>query len=380
MKKSFLAIAAVIALTNSVFALGTDAGTDISNQATLSYSAGGVAQPTVDSNTDTFKVDKKVDMVLSTTDSDQIEVTPGQQDRITNYTFKNEGNSNEYFKFEVANLANDKEADYNDKKDSDDVNNLEIKCVYTDENGDTQTADWASSFIIKVKEDTNATCQVRADINNPDSTPGTNDAGAGDDGDIMNVELKATAYKDDKSAPEEETTGADTQNSVDVVFADGESVQNGASSGLGETAADDNSTKGDTAGDGIDVARSGYIIKTPVLSVQKTSCPISDPVNNTTNPKRIPGAVIRYMFDIQNTGTGDVSDLNISDTLNDNFDLTNTQSSAKKDEDKDSCSCDSEPSTDISGDTTVSGQDVKITKVNVASGKHSCISIEAEIK
>jgi len=380
MKKGFLAIGAILALSNSAFALGTDAGTDISNSATLSYSAGGVSQPDVTSNTDIFKVDKKVDMVLSTTDSVQIEVTPGQQDRITNYTFKNEGNANQYFKFEVANLANDKEADYNDKKDNDEVNNLEIKCVYTDENGDTQTADWASSFIIKVKEDTSATCQVRADINDPDNTPGTNDAGKGDDGDIMNVELKATAYKDDQSAPEEETTGADTQNSVDVVFADGESIANGANSGLGDARADDNSTKGDANGDGIEVARSGYIIKTPVLTVQKTSCPVSDPVNNTTNPKRIPGAIIRYMFDIQNTGSGDVSDLNISDTLNSNLDLSETKTSAKKDENKDSCSCGTEPGTDISADTTVNGQDVKITKVNVSSTKHTCVSIEAEIK
>ena len=365
MKKVILCIGAILAFNSSAYALGTTANTQIDNSATLSYSAGGVAQPEVTSNTDSFVVDKKIDMVLTTTDSDQIEVTPGQQDRITNYAFKNEGNSNEYFKFEVSQLGNGAEADYDtDKDNSDDLTNLEIKC----EDNSGNTYDWASDLIIKVAKDSNLTCQVRADINS--------DANGGKDLDLMNIELKATAYKDDKSAPEEETTGADNQDTVDVVFADGESVQNGATSGLGDTS----NGKGDRAGDGIDVARSGYIIKTPVLSVAKTSCVISDPVNDTANPKRIPGAVIRYMFDIENSGSANVTDLNITDTLNDNFDLTNTKSSAKKDEDKDSCTCSTEPETDISSDTTVDGQKVSIAKINTSSSKHTCVSIEAEIK
>jgi len=373
---------------SAIYALGTDAGTEISNTATLSYSAGGVKQPDVDSNDDTFKVDKKIDMVLSTDDTDQIEVTPGQEDRITSYTFKNEGNANQKFKFEVANLANDQEADYDSDKDNDDVQNLEIKCTYTDGDGNEQTADWAPSFVIEIKEDTEADCEVRADINDPDDTPGEQDEGYGDDGDIMNVELKATAYKDDTTA-ETETTGDDTQDTVDVVFADGESVQNGATSGLGDTASDDNSTKGDTAGDGIEVARSGYIISTPVLTVTKSSCVLSDPVNNTDKPKRIPGAIVRYLFDIKNTGTSDVEDLNISDSFDDNLDLSSTVDSVKKTESQDNaCVCTTEGTTDASGDTTVDGQDLKITNINVAAGstqdesgeKHTCVTLSVEIK
>ena len=373
MKRVFLSIAASLLLGSQAYALGTDAGTEVTNKATLSYSAGGVDQPDIESNEDKFKVDKKIDMVLSTDDSTQVEVTPGQEDRVTSYTFKNEGNANQKFKFEAANLANDKEADYNDKKDNDDVKNLEIKCEYTDGNGDSKTADWASSFIIEVKEDTEASCEIRADIKT--------DAEGGKDGDIMNVELKATAYKDDESGAEEETTAADTQDSVDVVFADGESVVNGAHSGLGDTAADDNSTKGDTAGDGIEVARSGYIIKTPVLTVKKTSCPIDDPVNNTTNPKRIPGAHIRYMFDIENKGTSDATNVTLKDTLEDTLDLTDTLDTAYKEESQDdACSCDSKGSTSAKDDTTISGQEVKIEKIDIKSNKHTCVSFEVEIK
>jgi len=359
-----------VIFVNSSFALGVTAGTNITNQATLSYSAGGVNQPTVTSNTDEFVVDKKIDMVLTTDDTDQIVVTPGQKDRITSYTFKNEGNSKENFKIEVANLPNDAEADYNNKKDNEDANNLRVE--YSTDGNNWQAL--PDNKIVQVNEDQTIYFRVKADIPDPDSTPGTNDAGAGDDNDVMNVELKATAYKDDNSSAEEETSGADTQNQVDVVFADG--VDN---STLGDGSSKDG--KGDTPRDGKETARSGYIIHTPVLSATKTSCVISDPVNGTNNPKRIPGAIIRYMFDINNTGSADVSDLNITDTLNSNLDLTNTVSSAKKDENQsDACVCSNEPSTDISGDTTVNNQDLTITHINTQSGKHTCVSVETEIK
>ena len=362
MKKILLAT--ILLASSSLFGAGTEAGTDITNQATLSYSAGGVAQPDVTSNTDTFKVDKKVDMVLVTTDTAQTEVTPGQQDQLTNYEFKNEGNANQYFKFTIDNLANDQEADYNSLKDNDDVNNLEIQCTYTDGDGNSQTTDWANSFTIEVKQDTNATCQVRADIKDADN--------GGEDKDVMNVELLATAVTDSSGNTAETESDSDTQDSVDVVLADGVSA---------DTLGSSDSGKGDTAKDGKEAARSGYKIVTPVLSVTKSSCVISDPVNDTNNPKRIPGAIIRYMFDIKNTGTGDVSDLNITDNINSNLLTDNTKDSAKKDENVDSCSCGTEPSTDISADTTVNGQEVTIEHINVANGgKHSCVSIEVEIK
>jgi len=371
MKKRITATLVSLMATTTIYAGGTDAGTDISNSATLEYSAGGVKQNDVQTATpDTFKVDKKVDMVLTTTDTDQIEVTPGQKDRITNYEFKNEGNANQYFKFTASNLTNDKEADYDTDKDNQDVDNLEIKCEYTKPDGSTATADWAPSFTIEIKKDTTATCQVRADIKAP---------GTAQDKDIMNVELLSTAVTDSTGNTDENESNTESADTVDVVLADG--VADGT---LGSS----DSGKGDTAKDGKEAARSGYIVVTPVLSVTKTSCVVSDPVNGTSTPKRIPGAIIRYMFDIKNTGTGDVSDLNITDDIQSELLLDNTKASAKKDENKASCSCATEPQTSISGDTTVTGQEVKITKINVEHGStqttagenHTCVSIETEIK
>jgi len=368
MKKIIKSSLISLVATTAIYASGTVAGTDIDNSATLEYSAGGVKQSDVTSNTDTFKVDKKVDMVLTTTDTDQTEVTPGQQDRETNYQFKNEGNTDQYFKFTIDNLAKDKEADYDTDKDNNDVNNLEIQCTYTDANGDSQTTDWASSFTIQVKQDTTATCKVRGDI--------PSDA---QDKDIMNVELLSTAVTDSSGDTAETESSSESADTVDVVLADGVAD---------DTLGSSNSGKGDTKKDGKEAARSGYIVVTPVLSVTKTSCVVSDPVNGTDTPKRIPGAIIRYMFDIKNTGTGDVSDLNITDSIVDQLSTDDTKNSARKDENQSSCSCGTEPQTDISDDTTVNGQDVKITNINVEHGstqsdsgeKHTCVSITTEIK
>jgi len=369
MKKIIVATAISMFAVSSLFGAGTQAGTDINNTATLSYSAGGVAQPTKDSNVDSFKVDKKVDMVLVTSDTNQTEVTPGQEDRIINYEFRNEGNENQYFKFTVANLDNDKEADYNSDKDNNQVNNLEIKCTYKDADGNTQIADWATEFTIQVKQDTNATCQVRADIKDA-KTPSNTDGA--EDQDIMNVELLATAVTDSSGNTAETESANDTQDQVDVVLADG--VSDGT---LGSS----DSGKGDTAKDAKEAARSGYRVVTPVVDVTKTSCVISDPVNDTTNPKRIPGAIIRYMFDIHNTGTGNMSDANITDTISNNLSVDINNIHTKKDENQtDACSCSTEPNTDISGDTTVDNQDVTIEHINVENGgKHTCVSIETEV-
>ena len=56
----------------------------------------------------------------------------------------------------------------------------------------------------------------------------------------------------------------------------------------------------------------------PDMHITKSSIVISDPVNDTTNPKRIPGAVIRYCFTVDNTGEGDADDVKIKDTLSGN--------------------------------------------------------------
>lgn len=57
--------------------------------------------------------------------------------------------------------------------------------------------------------------------------------------------------------------------------------------------------------------------KRPTLGITKTSEVLSDPVDGTNNPKRIPGSVVRYVLAVTNTGTGsaDASSIAISDPV-----------------------------------------------------------------
>jgi len=380
MKKSLAAVLAMIIGGAGAYALGTTAGKEISNSVTLSYTAGGVAQEPVSSNTDTFKVDKKVDMILYTTDTDQIVVTPGQTDRITHFRFENEGNADQNFSFSVANLATDQEADYNDRKDSDDVQDLLIQCTYTAPGGTTETQTWtAGPVTLEIEENGTAECNVSADINEPDTTPSVNDPGKGDDGDVMNIELLATAVKPNGD-PEENST-SESANTVDVVLADGFDDE---TLGAAEEHNSSDGHKGDTPLDGKEAARSGYIIATPVLTAKKESCVISDPVHGDSNDaKRIPGAVIRYLFDINNTGSGDVDELNITDTFNDYLDVSGLPTSAKKSESQDNaCSCETQTDSEAisSQDVIMNGQEMTITNIEVNSSKHTCVWVEVEIE
>jgi len=53
----------------------------------------------------------------------------------------------------------------------------------------------------------------------------------------------------------------------------------------------------------------------PKMSIQKSSLVVSDPVHNTNHPKRIPGAIIRYCFVVDNSGNGIANDIKITDLL-----------------------------------------------------------------
>ena len=70
---------------------------------------------------------------------------------------------------------------------------------------------------------------------------------------------------------------------------------------------------------GLPANSTGMVFKPPrpTLTVRKTSEVLSDPVNGATNPKRIPGAVVRYSVNVVNGGRGtvDASTLAISDPV-----------------------------------------------------------------
>lgn len=58
----------------------------------------------------------------------------------------------------------------------------------------------------------------------------------------------------------------------------------------------------------------------PIMRIEKTSCVVNDPVNNGTNPKRIPGATIRYALQVINTGYRDAENVIADDNISSHFD------------------------------------------------------------
>ena len=118
--------------------------------------------------------------------------------------------------------------------------------------------------------------------------------------DVAGVRLTGTAAEATAAgslgATITQTAGANTAG-VDTVFAD--------------TNAD-----GNTARDGIHFDEDDYTILAANLTATKTSRIISDPLNGTTNPKMIPGAVVEYCITVSNAaGSATASNVAFSDTL-----------------------------------------------------------------
>jgi len=65
-----------------------------------------------------------------------------------------------------------------------------------------------------------------------------------------------------------------------------------------------------------------YSVATANLNLKKESCVISDPINNTSNPKRIPNATIRYAFEIRNSGGANADNVLVKDNIGNEFDET----------------------------------------------------------
>ena len=95
-----------------------------------------------------------------------------------------------------------------------------------------------------------------------------------------------------------ETAGADTAG-VDIVFGDAAGTDDGARNANHSS-------------------RSAYRVVSAALSVAKISTLICDPFNGTTNPKHIPGAIVRWTITITNTGAASASLGTVADAINAN--------------------------------------------------------------
>lgn len=266
---------------------GTAANTTVTNQATLSYQSGGVAQNNVNSNVATFQVDRKINLnVAEVGNAATLVAGAGVADQVTTFTVQNTSNQTLDFALLATNQVTGTAAPFGGT-DSFDVTNIR----YYVESGTTpgfDATDTLVTFLDELPADATRTVYVVANV--PANLPNAA---------VASIVLTATAREGGAAATQgaaiTQTTGADTA-AVDTVFADG----------AGAT---------DAARDGAFSSRDQYTIQAAVLAFIKTATVISDPVNLTTNPKAIPGAVIEYCLIVNNTGSTPATAVNVTDSI-----------------------------------------------------------------
>lgn len=282
----------VMIMPQAALAAGTASDTDITNQATISFDVGGSAQPPISSNTTTFKVDNKIDLVVAEVSSDYTDVNPNTTNQVLTFTVQNDGNTTQDFALSAA-----AGVDPFGGTDNFDASNVRVFV----ESGTTagyqageDTATYIDELATYVNPGDEVTVYIVADIPLGQSS-----------GDIAAHTLTATARAGggagSQGAVLTETAGADTPGAVDIVFADGASDNNAAR----------NASFSDT---------DAYQVLSSQLTIAKTSTLIRDPFNLNTNPKHIPGAYIQYVVTISNAGTATASATltTITDTLDNN--------------------------------------------------------------
>jgi uncharacterized repeat protein (TIGR01451 family) len=255
------------------FATGTAAGSSINNTATVNYQVGGVAQTAINAS-NSFVVDRRIDLVVAEVGNVTTSVAPGSTAQVTTFTVRN--TSNAPLDFGLAVTQQTGGAATHGGTDNFDVT---APATFVDTNGngtyDVGT-DTAATFLDEIAADTQRTVFVVANI-----------PIARVNGDIADVTLTAQAFEAGTAATQgalvTQTAGANTAG-VDTVFADIAGVT-------------------DAASDGRHSDDDDYTVASAVLTVFKQSRVISDPVNGTTNPKLIPGALVEYCIVVNNAST-----------------------------------------------------------------------------
>jgi len=286
MLASVSALAVATSVASPAFAAGTASGTTITNTVSVDFKVGNVSQTQVTAS-DSFTVDRKINLTVAEVGSTTTTVSPGQASAVTAFTVTNSSNATLDLALVATQLSGGTAA--HGGTDNFDVTGPTVY-VDTNTNGayDAGT-DTVVTYLDQLAADASKTVFVVANIPLGRAT-----------GDVAGVRLTATSYEATAAgslgALVTQTAGANTAG-VDTVFAD-------------------TNANGNTARDGIHFGVDDYTVSAANLSATKTSRIISDPFNNTTNPKMIPGAVVEYCVAVTNAaGSATATNIAVSDTL-----------------------------------------------------------------
>ena len=284
-------VAAGLALgaAQNAVAAGTASGTSISNTATLSYAVGGVPQTDIPTTSASFVVDNKVNLTVAEVGGSltTLGVVPGATGVVTTFSVTNNGNTVQDYALSVNNAIASGQTLFGS------TDNFNVTaCSAFVESGATvgyQSGEDTATFIDELGDDDTATVHVVCSVPN---TQVNND--------VSLVSLTATTHAGGAAglgALTAQDSGVDDPAVVQVVFAD--------------VAGSD-----DAARNGAHSARDGYLVTSAIIAVSKTYTLLCDPFNGVTNPKNIPGAMLRWTIQVSNSGATAATLSTITDALN----------------------------------------------------------------
>lgn len=288
LRAALVAGVGVLVATGIAFADGTPSGTSIDNYATVDYTVGGVPQNPANSDTATFVVDNKVDVLVSTIDGSAVLVTPGDTLQVLTFEVTNEGNTTHDYSLAATASATPAFGEPSEDFDATNVG------VFVDANGNgtyDPLVDVAT-YIDELEADSSVVVFVVSDI----------PLGLGD-GEVASYDLTATTAAGGAGGSQ----GADLPGTDDSGSADDPAT-------VQTVYADDAGTT-DSDNDRRHSSKSAYKVRTATLDVTKTADVSDDPINGGTNPKAIPGATVDYAISVENTGSAAATSVQVVDSI-----------------------------------------------------------------
>ena len=286
----FLVCSLLFIYPQESYAEGVEAGTSITNIATVTYTVENVLQAPINSSptgnsqsgnnngaVTQFVVDRKIDLVV--TGNSNANVNPGDAQAEVTFTLQNQGNATQEFSLTTDNLLTSDNFDPN-------------SCI-TEVTGVTGTP--VSGVVlpttgnIKLSADQQASISVKCDI------PLDDNGSAISSGETALIGLIATVERNEDNTITEESTSAESASTVDTVFADGS----------GSDDADNDAQHSDRR---TYIASSGTL--PPTLSLDKSIVSVRDPNGGNT---AITGSEVTYKIQINSTGTGTIENVVITD-------------------------------------------------------------------
>ena len=238
------------------YANGTTAGSSIVNNVTVNYQVGGVGQTAINAS-NTITVDRKITLTVAEAGTTTTTVAPGQTAAVTTFVVTN--TSNDVLDF---GLAASQQVGGTGPHGGTDNFDVAASALFVDTNGngvyDVGT-DLAAAFLDEVAADTSRTVFYVANI--PAGQANGSVAVVG-----LTAQAREAGVAGTQGAIVTATVGANTA-AEDTVFGDAAGT-----------------VTGDLLYDGRAWGRDDYTVAAAALTVVKTSRPISDPFNGTTNP------------------------------------------------------------------------------------------------